>query len=61
MAELGRLNPNDLPNPFDDTVLHEHRCANCNTRFTCVLPDCTGSWLDPQLCGDCADTLEGIW
>lgn len=51
----------DLPNPFDDTLLHEHRCANCNIRFTCTLPDCTGSWLDPQLCQGCDEAIGSIW
>lgn len=54
-------NGQELSNPFDDTLLHDHVCRNCGVRFYCALPDCTGGPLDPQLCPDCQTVLGDLW
>lgn len=54
-------NGQELPNPLDETLLHEHTCKNCQVRFFCALPDCGGGWADPELCPDCERWLDGIW
>jgi len=54
------LDTQNLPNPFDDTLLHEHSCRNCGRRYHCALPLCNGSWLDAELCPDCEPVLEAI-
>jgi hypothetical protein len=48
-------------NPYEDTDIHIHRCKNCSVPFFCSLPLCNGGWLDPELCPECEELLEGIW
>ena len=51
----------ELPNMFDDTILHTHRCKNCLCKFWCADPLCGDSMFDPELCPACVEALEGIW
>jgi hypothetical protein len=55
------LDSQNLPNPYDDTDVHEHKCANCNVYFTCVLPLCDGGLADPDLCQDCYEAIGEVW
>ncbi len=57
----GVQDPVDSGKEVLDTDLHEHRCKNCEAGFQCALPLCDGGLADPDLCPDCAETLEGIW
>ena len=58
---MENLDMNNLPNPMDDTLLHEHICKNCSVKWFCADPTCDGGCCDPPLCPSCQEVLEGIW